>query len=381
MSSNRSIKKLEIKNFQSHSNTIINFDEGINIVQGTSNAGKSAINRAIVWALGNKPRGDYFIKKGALFASVKITFYDNSQLLRVRGIDDNFVIIKHPSGKSEKYEKFGGGEYPDEVKKFLSIPRENESLGLIFYAEQMSPLFLIDLPPADLPRAIGYLAGSDIMESAAQSMMSESRSVKRDGDLVLKEIKKTEKELKEFSDLNKKFNILNIIQKEANTVKEKESKLSLLTDLYTKTKEIKKNIKKINDNIYTLDDKIELNNEILIIKEKISKLTVIKKYSISIKDRQLSIQNINQRLEKSSLFFKNYKQHNLKNLKNTISNYNEIAKIKKESDKLIENIKNINQRMNKIDIEDHRIKEELKIMRQHLLDANYICKECGQKLK
>ena len=75
---NRSIKTLEIKNFQSHAHTIINFDEGINIVQGTSNAGKSAINRAIVWALGNKPRGDFFIKKGTSCASVKITFYDNS---------------------------------------------------------------------------------------------------------------------------------------------------------------------------------------------------------------------------------------------------------------------------------------------------------------
>ena len=51
------ITKIEIKNFQSHKDTMIDFDKGINSICGESDNGKTAIIRAIRWVIENRPLG------------------------------------------------------------------------------------------------------------------------------------------------------------------------------------------------------------------------------------------------------------------------------------------------------------------------------------
>ena len=48
------IKKISIKNFQSHINTEIELDPEVTIVTGDSNAGKTSVIRAIKWVLGEQ---------------------------------------------------------------------------------------------------------------------------------------------------------------------------------------------------------------------------------------------------------------------------------------------------------------------------------------
>ena len=50
-------KGLEIENFESHKDTQIDFDNGVNAIIGTSDSGKSSIRRAIEWAIHNRPQG------------------------------------------------------------------------------------------------------------------------------------------------------------------------------------------------------------------------------------------------------------------------------------------------------------------------------------
>jgi DNA repair exonuclease SbcCD ATPase subunit len=52
------IKRIEIKNFQAHKNTEIDFDPGVNVISGASDAGKSSIFRALLWVITNRPSGD-----------------------------------------------------------------------------------------------------------------------------------------------------------------------------------------------------------------------------------------------------------------------------------------------------------------------------------
>ena len=51
------ITKIEIKNFQSHKNTVLEFDKGVNVICGESDNGKSAVIRAIRWVVENYPQG------------------------------------------------------------------------------------------------------------------------------------------------------------------------------------------------------------------------------------------------------------------------------------------------------------------------------------
>jgi len=45
------INSLTIQNFQSHKNTTLEFDNGINIIIGQSDSGKTAIIRALNWVI------------------------------------------------------------------------------------------------------------------------------------------------------------------------------------------------------------------------------------------------------------------------------------------------------------------------------------------
>lgn len=58
------VKSIDIENFQSHENTHIDFDMGLNIIIGESNNGKSSILRAMDWVVDNQPLGTDFIMTG-----------------------------------------------------------------------------------------------------------------------------------------------------------------------------------------------------------------------------------------------------------------------------------------------------------------------------
>ena len=59
----RYIKTVKIHDFQSHEDSFMEFEKGLNIIVGPSDSGKSAVIRAIKWALFNEiGKGDYFVR-------------------------------------------------------------------------------------------------------------------------------------------------------------------------------------------------------------------------------------------------------------------------------------------------------------------------------
>jgi DNA repair protein SbcC/Rad50 len=375
----RYISKVEITNFQSHEHSVMELTPGINLFTGTSNAGKSAINRAIYWALSNKPRGDYFIRHGKDSVRVKLIYDDGSELIRYRGADKNFVKIKHANGKTESYTKFGA-EYPEPVKKFLSIPRENDILGNIYYSDQMSPLFLVDLPTADLPRAIGYLAGSDVMESASKSMMQESRQVKRDIDKIQSEIKKTENELKKYSQLDEKLLCLEKCKKMQSGIQGLIANQEYIQELDTRRKNTVNKINELKVCIYKLNDLLKYASEINMAKEKYAIRAEMLSMVDSSSNIHTVIDNVQAKIGKLNAFFKSYQKRNLKDLKNKLELTKKFEQIYSEYVSRTKSIQTIQEHLKNI---NNEAKEGAKIIKQYkkeLLEANYICKTCGQKL-
>ena len=57
------IKSVELKNFQSHNQSRLEFCDGVNIIVGASDSGKSAILRGLFWVLYNNPNGTGRITK------------------------------------------------------------------------------------------------------------------------------------------------------------------------------------------------------------------------------------------------------------------------------------------------------------------------------
>ena len=101
------IKKIELHNFQSHEYTEMEFDRGLNVILGNSDVGKTAILRAIKWALYNEPKGDYFIRQGEKEVSVKVTFSNGVVVERAKTPSKNSYFLVDSSGNEMRFEGFG----------------------------------------------------------------------------------------------------------------------------------------------------------------------------------------------------------------------------------------------------------------------------------
>ena len=54
------ISQLTLRNFQSHKASRLRFHPGVNVITGPSDSGKTALLRALLWAVRNRPSGDAF---------------------------------------------------------------------------------------------------------------------------------------------------------------------------------------------------------------------------------------------------------------------------------------------------------------------------------
>ncbi len=94
------LKTVILENFQSHKYSIVEFNEGLNVIVGPSDTGKSAIIRGIKWALYNEPAGDYFIREGGeRDCTVTLEFSDNTKVKRYRSKSKNVYILIKMMGK------------------------------------------------------------------------------------------------------------------------------------------------------------------------------------------------------------------------------------------------------------------------------------------
>jgi DNA repair ATPase RecN len=177
MSTQRHITEIHLENFQDHRDTVIKLKPGMNLITGSSDAGKSAILRGINFVFHNLPRGKSFIRYGADEARVAVTFSDGTVVQRIKG-DRNAYVIVRPNGDVEGYDRIGN-EIPPQVQEALGNPPCDDKHGPIAYAEQMSPLFLVSLTSTELPRALSELTGIDDFEEAAQLLAKRARASDR----------------------------------------------------------------------------------------------------------------------------------------------------------------------------------------------------------
>jgi energy-coupling factor transporter ATP-binding protein EcfA2 len=107
---------LEVKNFQSIEYASIEI-EGLTVITGTNNAGKSALVRAFHAAVSNAPAGNR-VRSGADFSEVSLIFPENKTLLWKKGSGINEYILNGHS-----YENVGRGTF-EEVADFGVVPIE-----------------------------------------------------------------------------------------------------------------------------------------------------------------------------------------------------------------------------------------------------------------
>jgi exonuclease SbcC len=248
----RYIKSITLKNFQSYKNQTIDFKPGLNLLLGTSDSGKSAILRAMSFVLYNYPKKDSLIHWGELETSVTLEFSDGVKVTRIKGEGRNAIVAFDADGNKIEKEKIDK-EIPDDVKLLLGNPPQDDFNGLISYADQFSPMFLVDLSPTDLPRSLSGLTGIEILEESAKQLMQNYKSIEKQNKSDEKEYASLVNEAQSYSYVDFYENKIKLLEEKKQLIVDLEEKIALIEDI---SKDIDLDVEP--DDVEALDNLIDL---------------------------------------------------------------------------------------------------------------------------
>ncbi|MCX7749771.1 MAG: AAA family ATPase [Clostridia bacterium] len=227
------ILRVKIENFQSHENSILEFTDGLNVIIGPSDQGKSAVVRAIKWVFYNEPRGMEFIRHGTSAARVTVELSNGYTIIRERSQRVNRYVVIDPQKGSITLEGFGN-EVPQEVVRAHGIPKvmlDTDKSSSLNISEQLEGPFLLSESGAIRAKAIGRLTGLHIMDRAMKDTMTDLRRENQTSDRLIREMKEVDQSLEEFKDLpllERKINNLDWITQNLERSISKKDKLNRL---------------------------------------------------------------------------------------------------------------------------------------------------------
>lgn len=265
------IKKVILENFQSHKYTEIEFDKYLNVIVGPSDQGKSAIIRALKWALFNEPSGDFFIREGEKECSVTVIFNDNVKVKRYRSKNKNSYYLYDEKGEETIFEGFGT-TVPKEIIDKTSIRKvllDSNQSNSINIGEQLEGPFLLSEKNSTRANAIGRLVGVHIIDDALKNTLKDTRNLNIRKKSYEESLEKLQKDLEEYDYLNSLIRTTEQLDRIREHIKNNEVKLDKLTQISLDLNKINKEIKltkeylKMLKNLHKLIDiEKKLNNKI-----------------------------------------------------------------------------------------------------------------------
>lgn len=256
------IKSLRLINFQSHKDTKIDFDEGLTVILGQTDQGKSAIIRALKWVLYNEPRGTDFIMAGCKLCRVSLEMDDGSVIIREReGQRNRYILIQN--GKEEVFEGFGN-TVPLEIARAHGIPKiriDKDAASAVNLAEQLEPPFLISESGGNRAKALGRLVGIHIIDAAQRTVLKDITNAKQNFESIQKDIESLNSQLESYKDIGELQIRISSLQDILKKLKETRAIFSILMKSRQELGELDSEIEKNMDIIKKLDfiDKVEQN--------------------------------------------------------------------------------------------------------------------------
>lgn len=221
------INEVYLSNFQSHKDTHIRLDKGVNVFSGNSDCGKSAIMRGIIWAITNDLQGDYFIsnwaknKKGKIESECKVVI---DSVSRVKGKDYN----GYTDGDS-KYEALRGA-VPEEIAKKFNIDKVN-------IQRQLDGPFLLSNTPGEVAKYVNELVNLTEIDEALSWVASQQREANSEIKICEKGISQIE--LIDQAKIDKANNMLKELSKLDSEISTKREAYEQLEDQLGKLERFK----------------------------------------------------------------------------------------------------------------------------------------------
>ena len=237
------IAKVEIENFQSHKNTVLEFVPGTNVVIGESDAGKSAIFRAINWVITNRPLGDTFRSDWGGDTRVAIYTAEGDVIERIKTASRNVYVI---NGKA--LTAFGS-EVPEQVSEILRMDKAN-------IQSQMDVPFLLAVSPGEAARLLNKAASIDDIDYTISNLRGEYQKVSNNIKFNEGKLKDYEEEIKEYDNIPILEEKLEQLEEAEKELERHQQKLEKLTELVAGVRRIQTELEKTK-NIQQIAQKFE----------------------------------------------------------------------------------------------------------------------------
>ena len=182
------LQRIEIKNFQSHKNTSVDFCSGMSVITGSSDYGKSAIIRAMLWAINNRPSGEAFKswvsdKEDSVEVAME---FDNDWFIKKREKGKNIYICE--AGQFEALRS----NVPDVIQAISNITDYN-------IQTQFNPYFMLQDSPGDRAKKLNELVGLDIIDRVFKKLNKKITDTKTEITRLNKEITSLKEEIEGMS--------------------------------------------------------------------------------------------------------------------------------------------------------------------------------------
>ena len=255
------INIITLENFQSHKNTTLELSEGMNVVWGDTDHGKSSIIRGIKWVVLNRPQGDEFRRHETKKTQVTLE-------------TENFIVQRRRTNSKNEYEmdedifKALRSDVPEDISVALNLSEAN-------IQSQHEVYFLIDKSPGQRSKILNEVAGLEIMDKVLKKTNSDIRLVNTKINTTNELLTDDQRKILELDWVNSADKFLTRLEKYVDEIREKEN-------FYNSTSIIIKSIKDLENS------KSEFISD-----ECIKDLDELIKMETSIEELQSKINNIN----------------------------------------------------------------------------------------
>lgn len=347
------LEKLTLLNFQSHLNSELTFDKGVNVIVGPSDSGKTAIIRALRWLVWGRPLGDAFIHHGKDVCKVSVT------------LDGHKVSREKVKGGEGSYQFLDRGytalktEVPEEIKRFFNISEIN-------LQQQLDRPFLLDSSPGEVAQHFNRVAHLDAIDIGMKRIIGWIRKLNQDSVAKDQLLEEMERELAQYDSLDVLDARVTVLEQVASQLSSLQSRKESLNMMLKKVEEID-GARSTYRAVVRLDGKV--NSVVTLFSEK--------------KEKKEQVLSLSRTIESFDKLVKKEKEQSLllpleKKINNILSLYDERDKLERKRGELHGFVFNHDSVAKRLQLQEKKAAELEQEFKEKFPP---VCPLCGQKVR
>jgi len=258
-------KSLRIENFQSHKDTFLKFDKGVNIIFGLSQAGKTAIARSLRLLIYNRPLGGKFFSdfagdKGETKITIGLDSGENISVTKSIKInkEGEKQVLKTSYKIGETEFSSPKDQVPDQVVAALNISELN-------IQRQFDPPFLVSSSGGEIAKTINRITRLEEVDDWISELTSEINAGNRSIISMESDAKEIIQEIEVYKDLGETEKAINELQKVSGEIVALSSQRDSLDKLLVQLENAIRGLEKLESFMYAeefIDEADQIQKEI-----------------------------------------------------------------------------------------------------------------------